>query len=65
MLFTVPTGTGRATADVYPFYDRSILFREQATASSRSTGIGAMRTEVHVYPTGSRSPPRRHPNQLF
>jgi FtsP/CotA-like multicopper oxidase with cupredoxin domain len=65
MLFTAPAGTGSDNPDVYPFYDRSILFRKkQATSLEPLDGFGAMRTEVHVYPAGSLAP-QVHPNQLF
>ncbi len=67
MVFTVPSqaSTGSGNPDVYPFYDRSILFRKkQAGNLDPLDGYGAMRTEVHVYPAGHLAP-QGHPNQLF
>jgi hypothetical protein len=63
IIFTAPTPSG--SPDVYPFYDRSILFRKkQASASTAFDGYGAMRTEVHIHPAGAL-PSQAHPNQLF
>ena len=65
LIFTAPASGGGGNPDVYPFYDRSILFlKKQDSASSALDGYGAMRTEVHVHPTGSL-PAQAHPNQLF
>jgi FtsP/CotA-like multicopper oxidase with cupredoxin domain len=62
LIFTAPAPTG--SPDVYPFYDRSILFRKkQASASTVLDSYGAMRTEVHIYPANFLLP-QDHPNQL-
>ena len=65
LIFTVPASGGTNNPDVYPFYDREILFaKKQASASDPLDGFGAMRTEVHIYPAGALDP-QAHPNQLF
>ena len=64
LIFTAPTPVS-AAHDVYPFYDRSILFRKKASSSSSPLdGFGAMRTEVHIHPLGALNA-QAHPNQLF
>jgi FtsP/CotA-like multicopper oxidase with cupredoxin domain len=63
LIFTAPTPVSPAH-DVYPFYDRSVLFLKKQASAGALDGYGAMRTEVHVHPANSL-PPQAHPNQLF
>jgi FtsP/CotA-like multicopper oxidase with cupredoxin domain len=64
LLFTAPAVTSRT---VFPFYDRN-------SGDAGPNGIGSMRTEVHVFPTGAlpaqpqgstMDPQQWVPNQLF
>ncbi len=66
LIFTAPASGGTNNPDVYPFYDREILFRTKKAdaAPDPLDGFGAMRTEVHIYPAGALDP-QAHPNQLF
>ena len=65
IIFTATTPAS-ADHDVYPFYDREILFRmKDPSASDPLDGFGAMRTEVHIYSAANARPPQDHPNQLF
>ncbi len=66
LIFTAPSTPVSADHDVYPFYDREILFRKKdPLASDPLDGFGAMRTEVHIYPAANARPSQDHPNQLF
>ncbi len=68
VIFTAPDAPVSSDAnspDVYPFYDRSIVFRQkQSGAGGSRDGFGSTRTEVHVYPVGYLGA-QAHPNQVF
>jgi hypothetical protein len=65
ILFTAPAAAG-PSPDVYPFYDRSLLFLKRGTAAGAGDldGYGSMRTEVHIHPPTALAA-QAHPNQLF
>jgi hypothetical protein len=63
MIITLPqTGQSGQAYDAYPFYDRNYGTR----AASTGSGVGGMRTEVHVYnATNSSLPDQRRPAAVF
>ena len=73
VIFTAPAVTASATADapdVYTLYDRSVLFlgknTSPAAGAEAKDGLGALRTEIHIYPaTSPLMQTQQHPSQLF
>lgn len=66
MIITAPAASGAASAtnpDRYPLYDRNYGYVNKSL-SAAGDGYGGMRTEVHVYPTGTL-PPQNRPAGVF
>jgi FtsP/CotA-like multicopper oxidase with cupredoxin domain len=58
LIFTAPSVSSKT---VFPFYDRNEAFAQN---NAGDASVGGMRTEVHVFPTGSLAPQLR-PNHLL